>query len=371
MGDRIGLILPRGGARCAYQVGALRAIAEVVQSAANPFQVIVGTSSGAVAAAVIAAGANDWPRPVRALEDVWANFRLGQVVHAERAYMLRSGARLLGSLLSAGRIRAPGSLLDTAPLHELLRQRIDFGGVTASVKSGALHALGICATSYHTRESVTFFDGEPSIPDWQRSGRRGLRTELLLDHVMASTALPALFPPVAIDGHYFGDGAMLQMAPLSAAIRLGATRLLVIGVRREVDVSARLREVGAGPPTPAGLLGLMLDSLFFNQIFRDLELARRFNRFADTDPTLRKLGILRLEPSQNIGAIAAACRDRLPGTVKALLGVLGGRGAAGDTLAGYLLFESEFTRQLIHLGYDDVMSQRATIADFLRGSDDK
>lgn len=364
---RMALILPGGGAYGAYQVGALTAIAEIVAARINPFAVIIGTSAGAVAASVLGAGAARWPEPVAQLGKVWANFHVAQVVHVERSRMLRSGLRWLSSLVTAGQVKPPRSLLDSSPLRELLRKQIDFAAMRASLATGAVHAIGVCATSYDRGESVTFFDGAPEIPEWQRPGRLGQRAALTLDHVLASAALPVLFPAVSIGAQYFGDGAMLQVSPLSAAIHLGASRVLIVGVRRRADARAASPDTPRLPPAPADVLGLMLDSLFSNQVFRDLDLAQRLNRLVGVDPAMRRIETLRIEPSVNLAQVAARFRDRLPGSVRALLGVLGGGDPASDALAGYLLFEAPFTRELMSLGYHDVMLQRDAVRRFALG----
>ncbi|MGH8179618.1 MAG: patatin-like phospholipase family protein, partial [Steroidobacteraceae bacterium] len=212
----VGLVLTGGGARSAYQVGVLLALAELLPRARNPFPVIVGTSAGAVAASVLAAEAHHWRRAVAGLERVWANFRTGQVFHVDPVHMLRSGTHWLLALLSGGLVLSPPkALLDNSPLRQLLATHVDCTSIHRSVSRGHLLGFALCATSYASGQSVAFFDGRESIPEWSRSQRIGRRTELALDHLMASAAIPLLFPPMCIGREYFGDGAMRQLNPLS------------------------------------------------------------------------------------------------------------------------------------------------------------
>src|SRR5580693_10337274 len=240
----VGLVLTGGGARSAYQVGVLLALAELLPRSRNPFQVIVGTSAGAVAASVLAAEAHHWRRAVAGLERVWANFRSSQIFHVDAAHMLRAGAHWVLALLSGGMVLAPPkSILDNSPLRELLGVHVDCAGIRRSIARGHLRAFALCATSYSTGHSVAFYDGIDAIRDWSRVQRLGQRAEVTLDHLMASSAIPMLFPPMRLGDEYFGDGAMRQMNPLSPAIHLGADRLLVIGVRarRDAGVPAQSR----------------------------------------------------------------------------------------------------------------------------------
>src|SRR5882757_10991352 len=228
----IGLVLTGGGARSAYQVGVLKALAEILPRARNPFDVIVGTSAGAVAAGVLAAEAHHWRRAVAGLEQVWANFRSSQVFHVDARHMMRAGAHWVLALISGGLVLSPPkSMLDNTPLRELLGVHVDCTGIRRSIARGHLRALALCSTSYATGHSVAFYDGVDSCTEWSRVQRVGRRTELTLDHLMASVAIPLLFPPMRLGDEYFGDGAMRQLNPLSPAIHLGADRLLIIGVR--------------------------------------------------------------------------------------------------------------------------------------------
>src|SRR5580700_9433390 len=252
----VGLVLTGGGARSAYQVGVLLALAELLPRARNPFQIIVGTSAGAVAAGVLAAEAHHWRRAVAGLERVWANFRSSQVFHVDSRHMLRAGAHWVLALISGGLVLAPPkSMLDNTPLHELLGVQIDCAGIRRSIARGHLRAFALCSTSYSSGQSVAFYDGVDSIRDWSRVQRIGRRTQFTLDHLMASAAIPLLFPPIKIGEDYFGDGAMRQIHPLSPAIHLGADRLLIIGVRARRAAGVAVNRLTPSMPTPGAIFG--------------------------------------------------------------------------------------------------------------------
>jgi NTE family protein len=369
----VGLVLTGGGARSAYQVGVLLALAELLPRSRNPFQVIVGTSAGAVAASVLAAEAHRWRRAVGGLERVWANVRSGQVFHVDGPHMLRAGAHWVLSLISGGLVLAPPrSMLDNSPLRELLERHVDSGGIRRSIARGHLRAFALCSTSYMSGCSVAFFDGVESIRDWSRAQRIGRRCEFTLDHLMASAAIPLLFPPMKIDGEYFGDGAMRQLNPLSPAIHLGADRLLVIGVRARRAGGVALNRLQAAMPTPGEIFGYMLDTLFTDQIYGDLEQLERINTLVESAPDAargeRHVETLMLAPSVDPREIAARYLAEIPRGLRALLRVIGGRDIAGAQLASYLMFESGYTRALIELGYRDAMEARSALMAFMSGA---
>jgi len=368
-GPRIALVLPGGGARSAWQVGVVKAIAGwYPPGAILPFQVLCGTSAGAINATVLAAHADDFGRGAAELTRVWAGFRSGAVFRTGTLDMLRSGLHLALALVSGGwLLPVPRALLDNAPLRALLARNIDFARLRQSIAAGRPDALAISATSLTRGESVAFVETSRPFEAWDRAGRRGAHAAIGINHLMASSAVPFLFQPVAMEGAHFSDGALRQPTPLAPAIHLGAERILVIGVRQP----GTPRAAAGPPPNMAEQFGFMLDALFMEGLQSDFERLNRINAllaYARPGPAplgMRHVDALLLQPEQDPSEAALVHQGAAPAALRSLLRVLGARGARGGKLLSFLLFESPYTRALIEAGERDANRRRAEISAFL------
>jgi NTE family protein len=371
---RTALILAGGGARAAYQAGVLLAIRDLLPSASrNPFSILCGTSAGAINAVALACHADDFGKAVETLLDVWRNFHAGQVYRADPLGIAASGARWLGALMFGWLFKkTPRSLLDNTPLRQLLEQRLDFHNISRSIASGSLYAVSLTASGYTSGESVSFFQAGPDVESWARTHRFGCRAQLNMDHLMASSAIPFIFPSVRLNREYFGDGSMRQLAPISPAIHLGAEKVLIIGAGRMFDKA--LRQRSSTYPTLAQIAGHALSSIFLDSLAVDIERMQRINRTLAVIPDeirrngkipLRPIRSLVIAPSQQLDALAARHVKALPWPVRWLLRGIGAMNRRGGALASYLLFESSYTRVLIDLGYHDTMARRDDLAAFL------
>ena len=366
-------MLPGGGARAAYQVGVLRAIADLLPSrASNPFPVVTGTSAGAVNATAIAVHADRFRVAIGNLERVWRNFQVHQVFRADTASMMRSGLHWILAMMSGGwLLPPPKSLFDNSPLRELLALQFDFANVRRSIEAGHLDALAMSAAGYMSAKSVSFYEAKAGTQPWTRMRRAGQPTDLSLDHLMASVAVPFLFPPVLMGEEFYGDGAMREANPFSSAIHLGAERLLVIGTRNEARPPSSVPPLC---PTFGQIFGYMLDSLFSDGLYSDLERLTQLNDIvAKIGPItadgarIRRIDMLVILPSRDLSEIARHHVNSLPRALRILLRTMGALNTGGGQLMSYLLFQDSYTRELIALGYQDAMKRSEELLTFVRG----
>lgn len=367
------LVLTGGGARAAYQVGVLTAISEIRgRKRGNPFPIICGTSAGGINAAALAVFSSDFNAAVRKLRWIWRNFHVDQVYRSDARALFGSGLRW-GVALTFGWLikQHPRALLDNSPLRALLNKVLDFDEIDRAISAGNVYALSVSASGYGSGENLAFFQGASELRSWRRAQRVGMRTRIGVEHLLATSAIPFLFPAVKLHREFFGDGSMRQLAPISPAIHLGASRILVIGSGRLVE-EARSREEGY--PSPAQIAGHAMSSIFLDGLTVDLERLQRINQtlsaFSEAQRVeagikLRPIETLVITPSERLDAIAGDHFGDLPRTLRTLLGGVGAKRTEGSALLSYLLFEPGFTRALIDLGYLDTISRRDEIEQFL------
>jgi NTE family protein len=384
LNQKTGLILTGGGARAAYQVGVLQAISQILWEAGwpparNPFDIICGTSAGAMNATALACRADNFGEGVQKLLDVWENIAVEQVYRADSLGVLRSGARWL-SLLSFGwllrkwRAAPPASLLDNTPLVGLLHRMLDLPRLDAAMSEGLLHALAVTASSYTVGNHITFYQTAADIAPWVRMQRIALQDQIGVEHLLASSAIPFIFPavPLYLGGHreYCGDGSMRQLAPISPAIHLGATKVLVVGAGRLTEPPRNASE-SARYPSLAQIAGHAMSSIFLDSLAVDIERLNRINltlsmlpqEYLDKTP-LKPVDLLVIAPSERLDDIASRHIASLPAPIRTLLSGIGATETRGAALASYLLFEPSYTCELIQLGQRDTQARKADVLAF-------
>ncbi|HSC75491.1 MAG TPA: patatin-like phospholipase family protein [Pseudomonadales bacterium] len=371
------LVLSGGGARAAYQVGVMKAIAELLSpGCGNPFPVICGTSAGAINAATIACRADCFSLGVAGLEQLWGTLRSEHVHRVGYSELLGSTLKLLLSFFRSGTtFGRPLSLFDNMPLYHLLMENIQLQYLPKLIENRHLHALCITALGYQSGQSISFFQGHASIEPWKRSHRIGVLTELTHKHLMASSALPALFPAVKINREYFGDGAMRQTSPMSAALHLGAEKLLVIGVsgRRNLGNLPVQRANTVHSPSLAQIFAQLLNSAFVDSMEEDIDMMQRFNHFIgeiskekQQQLRVRPVDVLVISPSVHFDEVATRHIGSLPKAMRVFLKTIGAtRPSGGASIASYLLFEASYCQELMRNGYADCMAQADKVKEFL------
>lgn len=366
-GKKIALILQGGGARGAYHVGVIKAIAEIAKVKRSPFQIVCGSSVGAINAASIAMNSVDFEGGAARLETLWRSLRSSSIYDVRAAPLLWKTSRWAMTLfLGHFGVRITGGFLDYGPLEGLLWREFSQKHLQHAIDAKALHALCITASSYSEGTSITFFQGADSIQPWARARRRGERTAITPHHILASSALPFAFAPVQVDRRFFGDGALRGTSPLSPAIHTGADRILVVATR-----DGHLGPATTESPTFGDIAGHALDILFNDNFDADVERLQRINHTISLVPDearqhtpLRLIETTTLAPSQDIRQIAKAHLDELPMAMRLLMRSIGYTGSDAR-IESYLLFEPNYIANLIELGYNDTRARAQEIGTFL------
>jgi len=367
----VALVLPGGGARGAYQVGVLKAINEICGSRGNPFPVICGTSAGAINAVVLASHAHEFGIGIDRLEHFWSSMFCARIYRTDAWTVLKSGLRWALSLSLGGcLVTHPRSLLDNGPLRKFLGNSLQLAGIQTAIDAGALRGLSVTASGYTCAAAISFYQAASEVEPWSRVRRHGQPAEIGVSHLLASAALPLLFPAERIGNEYFGDGGMRMLAPLSPAIHLGADRLLVISTRDEKPDPPPVAPVPY--PSLGEIGGYLLDTIFMDTLNADLNRLRRINRTLELLPSdkqkesgLKRIESLVIRPSRDLREVTHEHMDEIPRAVRTLLRTLGGWGRDWR-MASYLLFDSAYCGELIRLGYQDGMQQRESLENFLR-----
>jgi NTE family protein len=372
----LALVMSGGGARAAYQVGLLRWLARRHPDLRIP--ILTGVSAGAINAAFLATHASGFAQRVARLAELWGNLTTEQVFRVDSFSLARNMLRLGAKLVSGGAMAKPQThaAVDTAPLRELLERVLDardgkLPGIQANLRDGVLRAVAITTSSYTSGQSITWVQG-CNIEQWERAHRRSFNTEITVDHVMASGALPLFFPAIQIGRDWFGDGGLRLTAPLSPAVHMGADRILAISTRYVHARSEPDEPAASGYPPPALILGAVLNSIFLDQFDADALTMQRINSVLEALPAMRERGfrplrLLVLRPSMNLGRLANEYEVHLPGSFRFLTRGLGTKETRTNDLLSLLMFQPDYLTRLIELGEKDAEARGAEIDAFVCG----
>lgn len=362
------LYLAGGGARGAYQAGVLKAIGQILQVKALPFDLVTGVSVGSINAAVLAENADDFPAALDKLEYIWGQIHCQQIYKSSNYELIKSVVLNLSTLFI--KQRRMGHLLDTSPLRKFLDESIDFSRIDKNIQEGHLKTFEVISNCYETHQTISFYNrSDPVFEEWNYPRHRSQRTFIKAGHILASSALPLFFPPVRLDGFHFGDGSIGLVAPLRGAIRFEVDKILILGTR-ELPEFVDPETIRNDTISFANILGNMMNGLFLDNLDRDIEMVNRMNEIAmllsmwkKRHSPWRPISTLHLRPSIDMASLAQAHFSSMPGMLRYLLNILGAKSHSGDLLS-FLLFEKEFTRELINLGFQDTLNSADKVTKF-------
>lgn len=376
MTDTNALILSGGGARAAYQAGVLKAVSDINPDLQNPFPIICGTSAGAINAVAMAAHPGSYKDAAYDLSETWGSLELDHVFKSGWWDLIGGLLKVVGSFFNRGVAHGkPLSLLNNSPLRELLLDVIPFNNIENRISAGELEAICVTAMGYSSTESVSFFQGNPALRGWRRARRVGSPAKITIDHLLASSAIPTIFPPVFLSREWFGDGAMRQMAPISPALHMGASKLFVIGVSSNRNPAhwGKKPMMPKHSPSVAQIFGQMFNSAFIDGLEGDLEHIERVNNLlalageelCQKTDHLRRIETLVISPSKPLDKIAGRRVRDLPASLRFFLRKTGATASGGGSaVASYLLFSKGYCQELMELGYQDAMWEREAIEQF-------
>jgi NTE family protein len=388
MKTQIGLVMTGGGARGAYQAGVLKRIGEIkrVRARGNPFPIIGAASAGAINGAALAAGSDNFPLVTTVIARLWSGLRPSDIFRCD---VFSQAANSLSWILdlSFGAVLGGGhahSLIDATPLRHFLSTHLHCDRIDANIKKGHLYALAISATNYTSGKSYLFIQGKEGHPMWSRSRRVTLATAITVDHVCASAAIPLVFQPVRLQTAqgtaFFGDGCVRLQQPLSPVIRLGANKIMAIGVRCE-NLEHQKETGDRGDPSVAQVMGVLLNAIFLDHLATDIEHLERLNQLlADGDISqsgiegcekMRPLTSLLITPSVDLSRLAQQHQKDMPNLIQYFVSSLGRDAASCSDLMSYLLFTSKYTNALIEIGYSDASKRIDEIESFLYSADER
>ena len=365
------VFLSGGGARGAYQAGALKGIGEILNTSTIPFQIVSAVSAGSINAAYIVNHADNFSEATRNLAELWSELHCDKIFRVDSLSLLRSVMRNLLSMSIRWPKEGGQYLLDTSPLRTLLQEHLDFSRMNQHIQQGIVSAFEVAATCYDVPGTVSFVDTADEVPEWKKIRHSSSTTRIGCEHIMASTAFPLFFPAVKVGlPYHYGDGGLRHSNPLRAAVRLGADSILIIGTRKVRAIRTDERAAQSGEVTFARVLGTMLNALFLDNLERDLNMLLHINEkltlipdFKGKEELWKQIDVLFLRPSEDLGHLAGGKEKVLPSLLRYLMSAFGSSTRSGDFLS-FLLFESIYCRELTELGYQDVLAQRELIEAF-------